>query len=313
MKINEFLHESENEKLDELLGTVLGLAGSGLGMAAKGAGAILKGANTGKQVVQQVGRRVAPTKAASTAKATRQLQDIGVNTNSWLNSRWRDLLAWQIQRKGMKAFKAGQAAAYENGKIAANLVSDLGLKIFGAASLAYDISQYYQARQAAEEKYANDPEKLDQALNELNTGLITSVFLPGIIGGVGKMTSKAVGAIIGKVASPRAGAMVKYWGGMIAKGGEVAAMGIFRTEAGKKWLAEALANVSVGAGIADSIMDSLKKLMGMAGDALASLLPLPLRIAATGKWLPNEMDRETPTSEPGTKTEPKPEPNKSAT
>jgi len=298
MKINEFLNESDNEKLDELLGTVLGLAGSGLGLAAKGAGAVLRGANTGKQVVQQVGRRAAPTMAGSTAKATRQLQNIGVDTNSWLNSKWRDLLAWQIQRKGMKAFKAGQAAAYENGKIAANLVSDLGLKAFGAATLAYDLSQYYQARQAAEEQYANDPEKLDQALTELNTGLIASVFLPGVIGGVGKMTSKAVGAIIGKVASPRAGAMVKYWGTMVSKGGEAAAMGIFRTDAGKKWLAEALANVSVGAGIADSVLDGLKKLIGMAGDALSSLIPLPLRIAATGKWLPNDMDKEAPEPAP---------------
>jgi hypothetical protein len=299
MKINEFLNESDNEQLDEILGTVLGLAGSGLGLAAKGAGAILRGANTGKQVVQQVGRRVAPTKAGSTAQATRRLQDMGIDpTNSWLNSKWRDLLAWQIQRKGMKAFKAGQAAAYENGKIASNLVSDLGLKGFGAATLAYDLYQYYHARQAAEEKYANDPEKLDQALTELNTGLIASVFLPGIIGGVGKMTSKAVGAIIGKVASPRAGAMVKYWGTMVSKGGEAAAMGIFRTDAGKKWLAEALANVSVGAGIGEAIMDKLRKLIGMAGDALLSLVPLPLRIAATGKWLPNEMDKEKITPEP---------------
>ena len=299
MKINEFLNESDNEKLDEILGTVLGLAGSGLGLAAKGAGAVLRGANTGKQVVQQVGRRVAPTKAGSTAKATSRLQDMGIDpTNSWLNSKWRDLLAWQIQRKGMKAFKAGQAAAYENGKIAANLVSDLGLKAFGAATLSYDLYQYYQARQAAEEQYANDPEKLDQALTELNTGLIASVFLPGVIGGVGKLTSKAVGAIIGKVASPRAGAMVKYWGTMVSKGGEAAAMGIFRTDAGKKWLAEALANVSVGAGIGEAIMDKFRKLIGMAGDALSSLIPLPLRIAATGKWLPNEMDKEKIASEP---------------
>jgi hypothetical protein len=289
MKLNELLDESADEKLDE----ILNLIGAGLGLAARGAGTVLRGANTGKQVIQHVGSRIAPTMASSTAKASRKLKDMGIDPNSsWLNTKWRNLLASQIQRKGMKAFKASEAAAYENGKIAANYVSDLGLKAFGAATLAYDLAQYYQARQAAEEKYADDPAKLDQALNELNTGLVASIFLPGVIGLAGKLTSKVVGSIIGKVASPRAGAMVKHWGGMVSKVGEAAAMGIFRTEAGNKLLAQALANISVGAGIGDDILNGIKKLMNMAGNALASLLPLPLRIAATGKWLPNEMDKE---------------------
>jgi hypothetical protein len=306
MKINEFLNESDNEKLDELLGTALGLAG----LAAKGAGALLKGSKTGKQVIQQVGRRVAPTKAGSTAKATSRLQDMGIDpTNSWLNSKWRDLLAWQIQRKGMKAFKAGQAAAYENGKIAVNVVTDLGLSGFGMATLAIDISQYYLARQALEEKYANDPEKLNQALNELNVSTVASIIAPRIIGTVGKMSSKVVGAIVGKVAGPKAGAVTKFWGGILAKTGEAGAMAFFRTtDAGKKWLANALSYVTMGIGTAQglikdfmelfsAIVDVAKDIAGVLGGGGMDLISIG-KAAMNGKsvWTPGTADEEPKTS-----------------
>lgn len=297
MKINELLNESDNEQLDEILGTLLGLGARGIG---KLGGALLKGSKTGKQAMQAVTHRVAPAMAASTSKADRILRTSGVDTSTWLNSKWRDVLAWQIQRKGMKAFKLSQAAAYENGKISANLVSDLGLTGFGLATLAYDLSSYYHTRQALEEKYANDPDKLDQALIELNVGTVASVFLPRVIGSLGKMTSTTVGAIIGKIAGPRAGAFTKFWGGMVAKVGEATAMAIFRSDAGKKWLADSLAFVSAGIGTASKLISALGNLIEAAGGVISDIFntligsPNLLSIGAAGKWLPSSMDESLP-------------------
>jgi hypothetical protein len=260
MKINEFLNESDNKQLDELLGTAaaLGLVGKGI---AKGVGALTRGSTTGRQTLQRVGPRVAPTQAGSTAKADRILQRIGINSNTWLGSRWRDLLAIQIQRKGMKAFNLAQARAYENGKIGANLISDLGLTGFGVATLAIDIGQYYLARQAIEEQYANDPGQLNQALNELNVSTVASVIAPRVVGSVMKMSSKVIGAIVGKVAGPQLGAATKYWGGIVAKAGEAGAMAFFRnTDAGKKWLADALSFVTMGIGAAETLINDFMEL-----------------------------------------------------
>jgi len=309
MKINELLDTSQIEDLDESL---LGLLGTGVGLAARGAGALLKGSKTGKQALQAVGRRVAPTMAASTGKADRILRSAGVDTSTWLNSKWRDVLAWQIQRKGMKAFKAGQAAAYENGKIATNLVSDLGLSAFGLATLAYDLTSYYHTRQALQEKYANDPDKLDQALNELNVGMVASVFLPRVVGTLGKMTSKVVGSIIGKVAGPRAGAFTKFWGGMVAKAGEASAMAIFRSDAGKKWLADSLAFVSTGIGVASKLLSALGDLIKAAGGVISDLFntlfdnPNLISIGVAGKWLPSGMGDKLPWQKDKDKEEPTP-------
>jgi len=297
MKINEFLNESDNEQLDELLGLGLGLAARGIG---KLGGALLRGSSTGRQAIQSVGRRVAPTMAGSMSKADHILQRAGIDTSTWLNSKWRDVLAWQIQRKGMKAFKAGQAAAYNNGKIAANIVSDLGLKGFGLATLAYDLTSYYHTRQALEEKYANDPERLDQELTSLNVSTVASLFLPRVVGSVGRLGSKAVGAIIGKIGGPLAGAKFKYWGGMVAKLGEAGAMAYFRSDKGKQWLADALAFVTLGIGTASGIISALGDVLGVGVDMATGLAkaalgsdgddPDLISIGLAGKWLPSMMN-----------------------
>jgi hypothetical protein len=285
MKINELLNESDNEQLDEILGAALGLA-------ARGAGALLRGSSTGAQALQAV-RRTAPTMAGSTRAATSILQRAGVDTSTILNSKWRDILAWQIQRKGMKAFKAGQAAAYENGNIALNKLTDLGLHTTGLITSGIELSQYFQVRQALQEKYADDPDKLDEELNSLNVTTVGSLFLPRVIGSVGRLSSKAVGGIIGAVSrSPRAGAVVKQWLGMAAKMGETAAMVAFRTtDAGKKWLAEALAFISLGIGTASSILDTLIDIIGGGLGTLAGLAsgkePDLISIGMAGKWLPS--------------------------
>jgi hypothetical protein len=283
MKINELLNESENEKLDEILGATLGLA-------AKGVGALLRGSSTGAQTLQAV-RRAAPTMAGSTRAATSILQRAGVDTSTILNSKWRDILAWQIQRKGMKAFKRGQAAAYENSNIALNKLTDLGLHTTGLITSGIELSQYFQVRQALQEKYADDPAKLDEELNSLNVTTVGSLFLPRVIGTVGRLSSKAVGGIIGAI-SPRAGAVAKQWLGMAAKMGETAAMVAFRTtDAGKKWLAEALAFISLGIGTASSILDTLIDLVGGGLGILAGLAsgkdPDLITIGMAGKWLPS--------------------------
>jgi hypothetical protein len=283
MKINELLNESENEKLDEILGATLGLA-------AKGVGALLRGSSTGAQTLQAV-RRTAPTMAGSTRAATSILQRAGVDTNTWLNSKWRDLLARQIQKKGMKAFKQGQAAAYENSNIALNKLTDIGLHTTGLITSGIELTQYFQVRQALQEKYADDPDKLDEELNSLNVTTVGSLFLPRVIGSVGRLSSKAVGGIIGAI-SPRAGAVAKQWLGMAAKMGETAAMVAFRTtDAGKKWLAEALAFISLGIGTASSILDTLIDIIGGGLGTLAGLAsgkdPDLISIGMAGKWLPS--------------------------
>jgi hypothetical protein len=296
MKINEFLNESDNEQLDELLGLGLGLAARGIG---KLGGALLRGSTTGRQTIKSLGPSVAPTMAGSMSRADRVLQRAGIDTSTWLNSKWRDVLAWQIQRKGMKAFKAGQSAAYENGKIAANIVSDLGLKGFGLATLAYDFTSYYHTRQALQEKYADDPDRLDQELTSLNVSTVASLFLPRVVGSVGRLSSKAVGAIIGKV-SPLAGAKVKYWGGMVAKLGEAGAMAYFRSDKGKQWLADALAFVTLGIGAASGIISALGDVLGVGVDMATGLAKVALgsdgddpdliSIGLAGKWLPSMMN-----------------------
>jgi len=313
MKINELLNESDNEQLDEILGTLLGLGARGIG---KLGGALLKGSKTGKQAVQAVTHRVAPTMAASTGKADRILRGAGIDTSTWLNSKWRDVLAWQIQRKGMKAFKLSQAAAYENGKIAANLVGDLGLSGFGLATLAYDLTSYYHTRQVLEEKYANDPDKLNDELASLNVSTVASIFLPRVVGSLGKMSSGVVGAIIGKVAGPRAGAITKFWGGTIAKVGEASAMAIFRSDAGKKWLADSLAFISAGIGSASKIISALGDLFkaagGVIGDLFNTLLGNPnlISIGVAGKWLPSGMDDALPWQKDKEKAKEEPAPAK---
>lgn len=304
MKINEFLNESDNEKLDELLGI-----GTALGLAARGIGALTRGSTTGKQAIQAVGNTVAPTKFSSTRSATRMLRSAGIDTNDWLNSTWRNLLARQIQRKGMKAFKASQAAAYENGKIAANLVSDLGLKVVGLATLAYDLTSYYLARQAIQETYANDPDRLNHELNSLNVSTVASLFLPRVAGTVLKMSSKGIAAIIGKVAGPKAGAITKFWGGIVAKSGEAAAMAIFRTDAGKQWLAQALAHVTLGIDSADGVITAFGNLLGAGAKMVTGIAntalggsdddPNLFTIGLSGKWLPSELKGTADASQTG--------------
>jgi hypothetical protein len=309
MKINELLNESDNEQLDEILGTLLGLGVKG---AAKLGGALLRGSSTGKQALQAV-RRTAPTMAGSTRAATSILQRAGVDTSTLLNSKWRDLLAWQIQRKGMKAFKLGQAAAYENSKIAINKLTDLGLHTTGLITSGIELTQYFQVRQALQEKYADDPAKLDEELNSLNVSTVASLFLPRVIGSVGRLSSKAVGGIIGAVSrSPRAGAMVKQWLGMAAKMGETAAMVAFRTtDAGKKWLADALAFISLGIGSASSLLETLGELLGAGLGTLAGLAasadPDLITIGMAGKWLPSLIGSNSKSDQADAAAEPKKE------
>lgn len=302
MKINEFLNESDNEQLDELLGLGLGLAARGIG---KLGGALLRGSSTGKQALQSVGRRVAPNMADSARKAEIILQRYGIDTSSGFNARWKDLLAWQIQRKGMKAFRASQTAAYENGKIAANFVSDLGLKAFGLATLTYDLGNYYLARQAIQEKYADDPDRLNHELNSLNVSAVASIFLPRVVGSVGRLSSKAIGAIVGKIGGPLAGAKVKQWGGLAAKLGEVGAMGYFRSDKGKEWLANALAHVTLGIDSAESIISAFGDLIGAGAGMISGMANAVfggddvnlLTIGAAGKWLPSMLGSKKKTDQ----------------
>jgi hypothetical protein len=302
MKINEFLNESDNEQLDELLGLGLGLAARGIG---KLGGALLRGSSTGKQALQSVGRRVAPNMADSTAAAERILRRAGIDPSSGLNARWKDLLAWQIQRKGMKAFRASQAAAYENGKIAANFVSDLGLKTFGLATLSYDLGNYYLARQAIQEKYANDPDQLNHELNSLNVSTVASIFLPRVVGSVGRLSSKAVGAIVGKIGGPLAGAKWKQALGMIAKGGEASFMLILRSDKGKDWLAKALAHVTLGIDSAEGIISAFGDLIGAGAGMISGTANAAfggddinlLTIGAAGKWLPSMLGSKKKTDQ----------------
>jgi hypothetical protein len=114
---------------------------------------------------------------------------------------------------------------------------------------------------------------------------------------------------VGKVAGPKAGAVTKFWGGILAKTGEAGAMAFFRTtDAGKKWLANALSYVTMGIGTAQglikdfmelfsAIVDVAKDIAGVLGGGGMDLISIG-KAAMNGKsvWTPGTADEEPKTS-----------------
>ena len=226
MKVQEIIAE---ERTDEILG-----------LALRGLGALARGAKTGAQAIGA--RPIA--KAGEIAARYRGLPKWAANA-----LRGRDIRALKAAREAYRARAVNMAV---------DALGDDILKWVTRLAIVDGIYDYYTISSFLEDQLRQgkiSQQEYDDSLTQLRGQFVASILVPRLAGGATKMTTGLVGAIVKKLGGVRAGEAIRFWGGTVAKVGEASALAIFSTDAGKKWLTDAMSNLITGLGsIADLTM-----------------------------------------------------------
>lgn len=216
MKIIEVI---ENQRTDELVGAL-----------AKGAAALWRGAKTGAKELGTI----------PAASRTR---------NMFSKSFFGKYARSKVVRQTQNARQAYRARA-EN--FARDQLGDDILTWATRLAIADGIYDYYSSKSLLDDLLKGGEitkEQYDNDLTQLRGGFWTSILVPKFAAGLAKGTGNIVGSILTNLGAPRTGEAVRFWNGVIAKGGEAAGLAILSTDAGKKWLADSWNFIVTGQGL----------------------------------------------------------------
>jgi len=221
MKIIEVI---ENQRTDEFLSTAL-----------KGVGALWRGAKTGAKELGTI----------PAASRTRNMF-----SKSFFGKYGRS----KVVRQTQNARQAYRARA-EN--FARDQLGDDILTWATRLAIADGIYDYYSSKSLLDDLLKGGEitkEQYDNDLTQLRGGFWTAILVPKFAAGLAKGTGNIVGSILTKLGAPRTGEAVRFWNGVIAKGGEAAGLAILSTDAGKKWLADSWGFLVTGTGTVTNLL-----------------------------------------------------------
>jgi hypothetical protein len=223
MKIIELV---EDQRTDELVGAL-----------ARGASSLWRGAKTGAREL-----------------GTRPVVKPGETARTYTKSFWGKYARSKALRQMRNARQVYRARA-EN--FARDQLGDDILTWATRIAIADGIYDYYSAKYLLDDLLkAGDitREQYDSEMTQLRGGFWTAILVPKFAAGLAKGTGNIVGSILTKLGAPRTGEAVRFWNGILAKGGEAAGLAVLSTDAGKKWLADSWGFLVTGTGSAVNLL-----------------------------------------------------------